>query len=150
MKNLVDAANALGTMIDAATKISPNAADRGPLAGDYNARQLMIAVRDAIAAPLTTASGTPVTASVFGVSLNKDGTIDFDQAKLTATLATSRADVLSVLGRSVGSTATGRERHRRALLRDAVESHDHGAPRPPRRRASSACPLRCPRPGTSI
>lgn len=107
VKALVDAANALGTMIDAATKISPDVASRGPLAGDYGARSLMTSVRDAIAAPLASASGAGLTASSLGVSLNRDGTINFDSAALIATLSTQPADALAALGRSVGSTATG-------------------------------------------
>ena len=107
VKALVDAANSLGTMIDAATKISPDVASRGPLAGDYGARSLRTAVRATIAAPLASAGGASLTASSLGVSLNRDGTINFDSAALSATLATRPADALAALGRSVGSTAVG-------------------------------------------
>jgi flagellar hook-associated protein 2 len=107
LKAVVTAANALGTLVAAATKTGATAAERGPLSGDFNARQLIDSVRDTIASSLTSSSGSTTTASAFGVSLNKDGSLNFDQSKLTAALATNAADVLSVLGRSATSTAAG-------------------------------------------
>ncbi|MCU1398437.1 MAG: Flagellar hook-associated protein 2 [Acidimicrobiales bacterium] len=104
---LVDAANAVGTIVAAATKIATDPTTSGPLAGDYTARSLMTSIRDAIASTLVTASGKVVTANTLGVSLNKDGTLAFDGAALRASLATQPDDALAALGRSVTSNAPG-------------------------------------------
>ena len=107
VKALVDAANALGTIISTVTKTSANEGERGALAGDFSARQIMDAIRTSIAQPLMTASGTTTTSSALGISLNKDGTIAFDASKLTASLASDPATVLAVIGRNGSSTANG-------------------------------------------
>ncbi len=107
VKALVDAANTLGSTVASATKTSTEAAARGALAGDFGARRLTDAVRSAIASPLVTASGATMTSAALGVSLNRDGTIAFDAAKLTATLASNPTGAFAGLGRSAVSTATG-------------------------------------------
>lgn len=107
VKALVDAANALGTIINTVTKTSTNDAERGALAGDFTARQIMDSVRSSIAQSLVTASGTTTSADALGISLNKDGTISFDAAKLTASLASDPDTVLGVIGRNGSSTANG-------------------------------------------
>ena len=107
VKSLVDAANALGTVISTVTKTSTNEGERGALAGDYSARQIMDAVRSAIAQPLVTASGASTTASALGISLNRNGTIEFDASKLTASLASDPTTVLAAIGRNANSTANG-------------------------------------------
>ncbi|MEY2552461.1 MAG: flagellar hook-associated protein 2, partial [Ilumatobacteraceae bacterium] len=107
LKALVDAANALGTIISTVTKTSTNVGERGALAGDFSARQIMNAIRDSIAQPLVSAAGKTTTASALGISLNKDGTIAFDATKLTASLASDPSTVLAVIGRNASSTANG-------------------------------------------
>ncbi|MCU1389655.1 MAG: flagellar hook-associated protein 2 [Ilumatobacteraceae bacterium] len=104
---LVTAMNALGTMVDAATKIGADASSGGPLAGDYTARSIMTSVRSAIASSLVTASGKTVTSNTLGVTLAKDGTIVFDATALAAGLASQPDDAFAALGRSVASTAPG-------------------------------------------
>jgi flagellar hook-associated protein 2 len=107
VKAMVDAANSLGSTVASLTKTSTDAAARGPLAGDFNARKLADSVRSAIAAPLVTASGKTMTSSALGVSLNRDGTINFDPSALSATLASDPASAFAALGRNAASTATG-------------------------------------------
>ncbi len=107
VKGFVDAANSLATVIAAATKTSTDEATRGPLAGDFSARQLIDSVRNAIAQPLTTASGAVTTSSALGISLSRDGTINFDAAKLAASLSNDPDVVLAAIGRNGSSTANG-------------------------------------------
>jgi flagellar hook-associated protein 2 len=107
VKALVDAANALGTVISTVTKTSTDETQRGALAGDFSARQIMDSVRSSIAQPLLTASGKSTTASALGISLNRDGTINFDASLLTASLASDPDTVLAVIGRNGNSTANG-------------------------------------------
>ncbi len=107
VKAIVDASNALATTIAAATKTSTDEASRGPLAGDYTARQLIDSVRAAIASPLTTATGAVTTSSALGISLSKDGTINFDPAKLATSLASDPTTVLAAIGRNGTSSASG-------------------------------------------
>ncbi|MGZ4769321.1 MAG: flagellar filament capping protein FliD [Ilumatobacteraceae bacterium] len=107
VKALVDAANALNSIINTVTKTSTTASERGALAGDFGARQLMDSIRDAIAQPLKTAAGKITTSSALGISLNRDGTINFDPTALTASLASDPDTVLAVIGRNAFSTANG-------------------------------------------
>lgn len=107
VKAFVDAANALATTVAAATRSSANANERGPLAGDFSARRVMDSVREAVASPIVTASGATVTARMLGVTLQRDGTLKFDNDALTAALKDRPDDVLDALGRSAHSTAAG-------------------------------------------
>jgi flagellar hook-associated protein 2 len=107
VKALVDAANALNSIINTVTKTSTTESERGALAGDFAARQLMDSIRDAIAQPLKTAAGKITTSSALGISLNRDGTINFDPTALTASLASDPDTVLAVIGRNGFSTANG-------------------------------------------
>ena len=108
VKAFVDAANALGSLIDQATATNTDPTKAGPLAGDYTARRYMDTVRDAIASSLVTSSaGVSITSADLGVTLDKTGTVMFDSTKLTASLATNSDAVLAALGQDASSTATG-------------------------------------------
>lgn len=107
VKAFVAAANALASTVAAATKTSTNAAERGPLAGDFGARRMVDQVRNAVASPIVTASGKTVTSSMLGVSLQRDGTLVFDETKLKDALINNPDDVLAAIGRHANSTAAG-------------------------------------------
>ncbi|MCE9620936.1 MAG: flagellar filament capping protein FliD [Actinomycetia bacterium] len=107
VKGLVDAIGALASGIGIATKTSSDSAQRGPLAADVTARQIMDSVRRAISQPLTTAGGTTTTASALGISLTREGAITFDAGKLSASLTSDPDTVMAVLGSSANSTANG-------------------------------------------
>jgi flagellar hook-associated protein 2 len=67
----------------------------------------MDAIRNSIAQPMVSAAGAITTSSALGISLNKDGTIAFDPAKLKASLDADPATVLAVISRNGSSTANG-------------------------------------------
>lgn len=107
VKAMIDAANAAMATIATATKTGADASGRGPLAGDYSARRLADSIRSVISQPLTGSGSSAVTAGSFGVSLSREGTITFDEAKLRTALTTDAAAVLGALGRSGRSTSGG-------------------------------------------
>jgi flagellar hook-associated protein 2 len=107
VKAMVDAANSAIATIGATTKTSTDASTRGALAGDYSARRIADSIRNIIAQPLSGSGASAVTAGSLGVSLTRDGTITFDETKLRSALATDPATVLTALGRSGASSASG-------------------------------------------
>lgn len=107
VKAMVTAINDLGGVVKSATKNGKTEAERGPLVGEFQARQLMDRIRSVIASPITTADGTSITAAELGVTLQRDGTVKFDQEKLSASLRDKPDAVLAALGRTGTSSAAG-------------------------------------------
>lgn len=107
VKAIVTAINDLGGIVKSATKNGKTEADRGPLVGEFQARQLMDRIRSVIASPITTADGASITASELGITLQRDGTVKFDQDKLSASLRDKPDVVLAALGRTGTSSAAG-------------------------------------------
>lgn len=107
VKAIVTAINDLGGVVKSATKNGKTESDRGPLVGEFQARQIMDRIRSVIASPITTAGGTSITAAEMGVTLQRDGTVKFDQEKLSASLRDKPDAVLAALGRTGTSSAAG-------------------------------------------
>ena len=107
VKAIVTAINDLSNVIKSATKTGAKETDRGPLVGEFNARRLMDQVRDTIARSVVSADGTTMTSRDLGITLQRDGTVKFDQDALSASLRDHPAAVLTALGRSATSTAAG-------------------------------------------
>jgi flagellar hook-associated protein 2 len=106
IKAIVDAANGVISTVKSATATSTDAATRGPLSGDYTASQIGDKIRDVIAAGITGSDGVLRSASSLGVSLNRDGSVTFDEAKLRASLTTDAGGVLASLSRGGFSSTT--------------------------------------------
>jgi len=104
---MVNAANGLIATVKSATFTATDAAARGPLAGDSTATALGDSVRNAIAAGITGTDGKVRPASTLGISLNRDGTIAFDETKLRASLSSDPTAVAASLGRGGSSTVPG-------------------------------------------
>jgi flagellar hook-associated protein 2 len=105
VKGMVDAANAALGYIANVTRSATDAAARGVLAGDTQARTAADGIRTAIAGGITGADGVTRSAALLGISLTRTGTITFDEAKLRESLAADPAAVLAALGRSGGSSS---------------------------------------------
>jgi flagellar hook-associated protein 2 len=107
VKALVDAANSVLTTVGASTATSGTAASRGVLSTDSTAKQVGDLVRNFVSNGLTGANGTKVTAANLGVSMSRDGKINFDESALRTALASDADAVFSVLGRGGSSTLSG-------------------------------------------
>jgi flagellar hook-associated protein 2 len=99
IKAMVDATNFLINTVKNATATSTDAASRGPLSGDYTAAQIGNKIRDAIAGGITGSDGVLRSSSVLGISLDRTGTVNFDETKLRDSLGTDAAGVLASLSR---------------------------------------------------
>lgn len=107
VKAMVDATNGLIAAVKRTTATAATAAARGPLAGDSTAIALADSARNAIAAGITGTDGKVRPASTLGISLNRDGSIAFDEAKLRASLTGDPAGVTASLGRGGSSSIPG-------------------------------------------
>lgn len=105
VKGFVDALNgALKTLKDL-TAYNPESKTAGPLQGSAEARQLMTSLRDAISRPLAGLTGSGALASDLGIALNRDGTIDFDEARLRQAFEADFQGTAARLGRSGTTTS---------------------------------------------
>lgn len=107
VKSLVDTANNLIATVKRATATSATASARGAISGDSVANGLVDSLRGTIAAGITGTDGVVRSASTLGISLNRDGTIAFNEAKLRSSLASDPAAVAASIGRGGSSTIPG-------------------------------------------
>jgi flagellar hook-associated protein 2 len=107
LRTLVDAANSALNLLSTAAKASQDAAGRGPLSGDSSVRRIADDIRSVIAGTIATPDGDQVLASELGVSLNRTGTLEFNEAKLRESLDADADRVLSALGKSATSDVSG-------------------------------------------
>ncbi|WP_242138260.1 flagellar filament capping protein FliD [Sphingomonas sp. TREG-RG-20F-R18-01] len=84
-------------------------ASTGPLKSDYNATNLMRALRGMTLTTLTTggAAGSPSTLAAIGVKTNKDGTLSVDQTQLSAALTKTPDAVEAMFADGTGATGGG-------------------------------------------
>lgn len=105
VKGFVDAVNGvLGTLKDL-TAYDPESKEAGPLQGSSEARQLMTNLRDAISRPIAGLTGSEALASDLGISLTRDGTIAFDEARVRQAFQDDFEGTAARLARS-GSTTS--------------------------------------------
>lgn len=81
----------------------------GPLRSDYNATNLMRALRGLTLTTLSSggAAGDPVNLASIGVSTNKDGTLSVDSTKLTSALQKTPAAVEALFANGTGASGGG-------------------------------------------
>lgn len=104
VRGFVDAVNGvLGTLKDL-TAFDPETREAGPLQGSSEARQLMTNLRDAISRPIAGLTGSDALASDLGIALNRDGTIEFDEARLRQAFQDDFSGTAARLGRSGTTT----------------------------------------------
>jgi flagellar hook-associated protein 2 len=109
VRTLVDAANSALNLLSTSAKSSQDTAGRGPLSGDSSVRRIADDIRSVIAGTIATPDGDQVLASELGVSLNRTGTLEFDEAKLRESLDADADRVLAALGKSATSDVSGVE-----------------------------------------
>ena len=107
VKNLVDAANAALTTVGTATASSVTASSRGVLSTDAAAKSVAARIRNFVAQGVTNADGSTTSASLLGVSLSRDGKIEFDEAALRSSLTDNADQVFAALGRGGTSSLSG-------------------------------------------
>ena len=107
IKGLMDEVNAALTTIADLTKYSPEAETGGPLVGNSTARALELDLRSAISSFVNAQSGDYRMASSVGISLNREGTFDVDEAKLRTALEDDFDAVVGMLVEG-GSAADSR------------------------------------------
>jgi flagellar hook-associated protein 2 len=84
-----------------ATESGPSA---GPLSSDSTARSLKLSLRSAISGSVSGIDGAYKTASSVGISLNRDGSVDFDSTKLRDALAADFDGVMELFARMTSAT----------------------------------------------
>ncbi len=105
VKGFVDAVNGVLGTLKTMTAYDPESRQAGPLQGSSEARQLMTNLRDAISRPMAGLTGSDALASSLGISLTRDGTLEFDEAKVRQAFQDDFAGAAAKLARS-GSTTT--------------------------------------------
>lgn len=106
-------ADAVGALISQATSLladigmqttyDPKTNKAAPLSGDPTVRRMAEQIRSAVTSIVT--GGSVSLAGVAGISLNRNGTMDFDRAKFMTALAADPAGIERLFGR--GGTTTG-------------------------------------------
>lgn len=108
IKALVTAANAAVEQVKAASRTSSSGSGTaGPLAGNSTARSIINDIRGVVAAAIGGADGLDHPPSELGVSLTREGTIKFDEAKLQKTLTETPEVVYAALGKGARSDNVG-------------------------------------------
>jgi flagellar hook-associated protein 2 len=106
LQGVVSAYNAVIAKVHSVAGYSGAAASDAMLAGDSTLRQLTTKMSDTIMSVVDT--GTQYgTLNSLGVSLNRDGTLDFDDSKLTKALSTNPDAVVKVLAGSSDASTNG-------------------------------------------
>lgn len=107
VKALVDAANSVLSTVSSTTAVSATAGERGILSSDSTAKQVGDLVRNFVSNGIKNASGNKVTAADLGVSMTRDGKLNFDESALRSALSADADAVFSVLGRGGSTDLTG-------------------------------------------
>lgn len=102
-KALVDAVNGLLTQVKSATRYDVANKKTSPLTGDAGARQLGSALYTAIGEATPAGSGT--TLSTLGITVQRDGSYAYDDAKFRAALASDPAGTAALLSTLSGKLA---------------------------------------------
>lgn len=98
VKKLVDAYNKVNTFIAGEEDWSGSAKDATSLNGDSTLRSVQSRLHSAILAPVAGLTGKYTTLASLGISVQKDGSLSLDQAKLETALGDSPEAVAAVLG----------------------------------------------------
>ena len=105
LQKLVDAYNSVNTFITAeVSTTSGSPKPRDSLSGDSTVRSIQSRLRGALVAPVAGTSGAFTTLASLGISVQRDGSLQLDKAKLGAALGTDPEAVAKVLG-TAGSGA---------------------------------------------
>jgi flagellar hook-associated protein 2 len=104
VQKLIDAANAVQTVVAGLTKYDPTSNQGGPLTGDATTTELMSALTSAVVAIVPGA--TPNTPGLAGVSIDKTGAFTFDRAKFLAAYDANPQGVTSLFAQG-GSASNG-------------------------------------------
>ena len=98
VKKVVDAFNAVNTFVQAESAWTGQQKPLDSLSGDSTLRSIQSRLRGVLTAPVAGTSGAHTTLGSLGVSLQRDGSLSLDTAKLRAALATDPNGVAKVLG----------------------------------------------------
>ncbi len=85
VRKLVDSVNGTLEQLATAGRVSQEAGKRGPLASDPLVRSLSMQLRNVVSS--VSGEGTYGTPSTIGISLTRDGRLDFDESRLRAALS---------------------------------------------------------------
>jgi flagellar hook-associated protein 2 len=100
LQTMVDAFNKVNTFISAEEEWTGNQKDAGSLNGDFMLNTVQQRLRTAILSPVAGTSGKYTTLASIGVSLQKDGSLSLDQAKLGTALSQNPNAVATILGQT--------------------------------------------------
>ncbi|MBX7191908.1 MAG: flagellar filament capping protein FliD [Sandaracinaceae bacterium] len=98
VKKMVDAFNAVNTFVQGESSWTGNQKPLDSLSGDSTLRSVQSRLRNALIAPVSGATGAHTTVASLGISLQRDGSLQLDSAKLAAALASDPEGVATVLG----------------------------------------------------
>jgi flagellar hook-associated protein 2 len=98
VKKVVDAFNAVNTFVQGESTWTGQQKPLDSLSGDSTLRSIQSRLRGGLTAPVAGASGAHTTLGSLGVSLQRDGSLSLDAAKLRSALASDPNGVAKVLG----------------------------------------------------
>jgi flagellar hook-associated protein 2 len=105
VRDMVTSMNSALSFIESKTKTATEGGtSAGPLAADSTARGLKLSLRSAMSGAVAGLSGSYTTASSVGISLNRDGSISFDETKLRSALESDYEGVKALFARTTSST----------------------------------------------
>ena len=95
----------IGTIGDL-TSFDPETKEAGPLQGQFAASQLAFSLRSAITAPISGFDGVDALASTMGISVDRDGTVQLDEARLRQAFTDDFEGTAARFSRTGSSTDT--------------------------------------------
>jgi flagellar hook-associated protein 2 len=98
VKKVVDAFNAVNSFVQAESTWTGQQKPLDSLSGDSTLRSIQSRLRGVLTAPVAGTSGAHTTLASLGVSLQRDGSLSLDTAKLRSALAADPNGVAKVLG----------------------------------------------------
>ncbi|HVK94227.1 MAG TPA: flagellar filament capping protein FliD [Noviherbaspirillum sp.] len=101
---MVKAYNDLNATIKKLTAYNENPAMSGPLIGDSAVRNIEAQIRKLLSSSLTGGNGALTTLTQAGISINKEGVMSLDAAKLSTAMNNNMTDVMALFS-SVGKTS---------------------------------------------
>lgn len=120
VQKLVDAANAALNAIADNTAYDPTKKQGAPLTGDSTMRSLQTAILSTV----STAIGGTHSASEAGISLTKDGHLQFDQGKFTDAFVSDPTSLQALVGPSLSFTGAGAYTGGVTLLRSTERTQE--------------------------